>query len=95
MNTITNLISRIEEYRATNKQPCKNYATQEAAEKALAKASELAGKIFDKEGKSAQYIVFFVPSWNRWTGAMNYNELFTRKTCMGGYVGAVTGFFTY
>lgn len=95
MNIIANLISRIEEYRATNKQPCKNYATQEAAEKALAKAAQLAGNYFDQEGRSAQYIVFYVPAWNRWTGAMNYSELLNRKTGMGGYVGAITGFFTY
>jgi len=95
MNIVTSLITRIEEYRSTNKQPCKNYASQEAAEKALIKASEAAGKYFDLEGKPANYIVFFNPAWNRWVGAMDYTELFKRKTATGGYVGAIQGFFTY
>ena len=95
MNIVTNLITRIEDYRATNKQPCKNYATQEAAEKALAKAAALAGKIFDRDGRPANYVVFFVPGWDRWTGAMDYNELFRRKSSVGGYIGAIPGFFTY
>ena len=43
MNIIQSLTERIEEYRATNKQPCKNYATKEAAEKATAAASAKAG----------------------------------------------------
>ena len=34
MDIITALTARIEDYRKTNKQPCKNYATKEAAEKA-------------------------------------------------------------
>ena len=95
MNIVTNLISRIEDYRSTNKQPCKNYATKEAAEKALEKASTTAGKIFDRNARPANYVVFFVPEWNRWTGAMDYTELFRRQTSIGGYIGAVPGFFTY
>jgi len=95
MNIIENLISRIEEYRATNKQPCKNYATQEAAEKATLKAAEAAGKYFDSEGRAPRYVVFYVPSWNRWVGAMDYTEMFNRSTANGGYIGAITGFYTY
>ena len=34
-NIIAELTARIEEYRATNKNPCKNYATEAAAEKAI------------------------------------------------------------
>lgn len=95
MNIIETVTARIEEYRATNKQPCKNYATQQAAEKATAAASKAAGTYFDKEAKPARYVVFFIPAWNRWVGALDYSEMFTRKTCMGGYVGAITGFYTY
>jgi hypothetical protein len=95
MNITENLISRIEEYRATNKQPCKNYATQEAAEKATAKAAEAAGKYFDRDGKAPRYVVFLVPAWGRWVGAMDYTEMFRRSTHNGGYLGAITGFFTY
>jgi hypothetical protein len=95
MNIVANLIERIEEYRATNKQPCKNYATEQAAVKALEQASIRAGAIFDTDKKPARYVVFYVPAWNRWTGAMDYSELFRRQSCAGGYVGAVSGFFTY
>ena len=95
MNIIETLTARIEEYRATNKQPCKNYATQQAAEKALIEASKRAGVYFDKDAQPARYVVFYNSAWGRWVGAMDYTELFSRKTCLGGYVGAISGFYTY
>jgi hypothetical protein len=95
MNIIETVTARIEEYRTTNKQPCKNYATQQAAEKAVANAAKLAGLYFDKNGAPARYVVFFNQAWGRWVGAMDYTELFGRKTFQGGYVGAVQGFYTY
>ena len=90
-----NLIARIEEYRTTNKTPCKNYGTQAAAEKATAAAAATAGKYFDRNAVPARYVVFFNEAWGRWVGAMDYTELLSRKTCQGGYIGAVSGFFTY
>ena len=72
-----------------------NYATQEAAEKATAAAATAAGKYFDSEGKAPRYVVFFIPAWNRWVGCMDYSEMFKRSTANGGYLGAITGFFTY
>jgi len=95
MNIIDTLITRIEEYRASNKQPCKNYGTQQAAEKAVAAAAQKAGKYFDRNGVPARYVVFYNEAWNRWVGAMDYTELLSRKTCQGGYIGAITGFYTY
>jgi hypothetical protein len=95
MNIIQSLTERIEEYRATNKQPCKNYATKEAAEKATAAASAKAGAYFDTNAQPARYVVFFVEAWGRWVGAMDYSELLSRKSARGGYIGAVAGFFTY
>lgn len=95
MNIIETLTARIEEYRATNKNPCKNYATKEAAEKALIEASKRAGAYFDQDGVPPRFVVFYNEAWGRWVGAMDYTELFRRKSCMGGYVGAITGFFTY
>jgi hypothetical protein len=95
MNIIESLTARIEEYRATNKQPCKNYATQEAAEKATANAAKASGLYFDLDGKPPRYVVFFVPAWGRWVGAMDYTEMFSRSTNKGGYVGVIAGFFTY
>ncbi len=95
MNVIDTLIARIEEYRSTNKQPCKNYGTQQAAEKAVAAAAQKAGQYFDRNGVPARYVVFFNQAWGRWVGAMDYTELLSRKTCQGGYIGAITGFYTY
>jgi hypothetical protein len=95
MNIIETLTARIEAYRATNKQPCKNFATEAAAEKATATAAEAAGKYFDSNAKPARYVVFYNAAWNRWVGAMDYTELFRRSTCTGGYWGAVKGFFVY
>lgn len=95
MNITQNLIARIEEYRATNKNPCKNYATEAAAEKATAAAAAKAGTYFDLNGTSARYVVFFNEAWGRWVGAMDYSELLSRKTARGGYIGAITGFYTY
>ena len=95
MNIIEKLTARIEEYRTTNKNACKNYGTQQAAEKATATAAISAGLYFDEKQESARYIVFYIPSWNRWVGALDYTELLNRKTSRGGYLGAIKGFFTY
>lgn len=95
MDIIQTLIARIEERRLTNKQPCKNYATKETAEKATAAAAKAAGKYFDRNGKAPRYIVFFVPAWGHWVGAMDYTEMFNRSTSNGGYIGAIKGFYVY
>jgi hypothetical protein len=95
MDVVTSLIARIEEYRSSNKNPCKSYKTEAAAKKAVAEAAKKAGNLFDTAGNSARYIVFFVPAWGRWVGAMDYTELLRRPTATGGYLGAVTGFYTY
>ena len=99
MNIIDNLIARIEEYRATNKQPCKNYSTQAAAEKATAKMAQQAATYFDREGRDnapcARYVVFFNEAWGRWVGAIDLTELLRRENSSGGYLGCCTGFYTY
>ena len=41
MNIIQSVTSRIESYRKENKNPCKNYATEAAAEKAVAKIAKM------------------------------------------------------
>lgn len=95
MNVIEKVTARIEEYRKTNKQPCKNYASQAAAEKATAAAAAKAGRLFDRNGTPARYVVFFNEAWGRWVGAMDYTELLSRSSYMGGYLGAVSGFYVY
>jgi hypothetical protein len=98
-NIIDTLTASIEDYRATNKQPCKNYATKAAAEKATANMAQIAANHFDRAGRdnapSANYIVFFNEAWGRWVGAIDLTELLRRPTCTGGYLGVCTGFFTY
>jgi hypothetical protein len=99
MDLIANLTARIEAYRATNKHPCKNYATREAAEKATAKMAQQAANYFSianrDDAPSARYVVFFNEAWGRWVGAIDLTELLNRSTSTGGYVGFCTGFYTY
>jgi len=96
MNLITDLTARIEAYRATNKNPCKNYATEAAAEKATAKMAKDAAVYFtsNPEARPAQYVVFYNEAWGRWVGCINLGELLMRKGS-GGYLGYCTGFYTY
>ena len=100
MNIIKEMTARIEEYRADNKQPCKNYATEAAAEKATAKMAQDAANYFtvigrEENAKSARYVVFYVEAWGRWVGCIDLSELLTRKNTTGGYLGFCTGFFTF
>jgi hypothetical protein len=73
MNIIASLTARIEDYRATNKQPCKNYATEAAAEKATAAMAQAAADYFDMARltgtRPARYVVFYNEAWGRWVGA--------------------------
>jgi len=99
MNIITELTYRIEDYRVTNKNPCKNYKTREAAEKATAEMAQQAATHFDKQGRkdapSARYIVWYNEAWGRWVGAIELSELMRRENSTGGYVGFCTGFYTF
>lgn len=99
MDIIATLTNRIEEYRTTNKNPCKNYATHEAAKKATAAMAQKAATYFDKEGRKdalpARYVVFYVAPWGRWVGAIDMTELVNRPNSTGGYMGICTGFYTY
>lgn len=95
---IETLTARIEEYRATNKNPCKSYATKAAAEKATSDMAQRAANYFhafDGEAKQARYVVFFNEAWGRWVGAIDLTELLRRDSSTGGYLGFCTGFYTY
>ena len=96
MNTIKNIEARIEKYRIDNKNPCKNYATEVAAEKAVSKMARLVADHHECKN-SAEYVVFFIEAWGRWVGAINLNELIRRDEAKGGYLGfaASKGFYTY
>jgi hypothetical protein len=99
MNIIESLIERIEDYRSTNKNPCKNYATEQAAEKATALMAQKAAVYFDAKSRPdvrpARYVVFYNEAWGRWCGAIDMTELLHRRDSTGGYIGFCTGFFTY
>lgn len=97
MNIIKTLLARVEEYRATNKQPCKSYATQEAAEKATAEMAQKAANYFiaGENVNSAHYMVVYNVAWGRWVGFINLSELLGRPGARGGYIGFCTGFFTW
>lgn len=98
-NIINEITARIEDARTTNKNPCKSYATQAAAEKAAALMAQKAATHFDKQGRAdaptADYLVIFVESWGRWIGAVNLTELLRRPNSTGGYLGICTGFYTF
>lgn len=98
-NIINELTARIEDYRKENKNPCKNYGSEAAAEKATAKMAQAAATYFDKQGRadarSADYVVFYVEAWGRWVGCINLSELLRRDTSTGGYLGFCKGFYTY
>lgn len=96
MNIIADLTARIEDYRTTNKNPCKNYATEAAAEKATKAAAAHALACLGARGdtRPVRYVVFFIPAWGRWVGALDMSELLSRNGS-GGYVGCCPGFFAY
>tara|TARA_R110002020_G_scaffold263752_1_gene478444 strand:+ start:269 stop:598 length:330 start_codon:yes stop_codon:yes gene_type:complete len=96
MNIIEYLIKRIEDYRETNKQPCKNYATKERAEKATKKVAEICGRELGS-ARSARYIVFYNEAWGRWVGAIDLSEMQSRSDFSGGYLGIASyyNFYSY
>lgn len=98
MNVIHEITKRIEKRRAENKNPCKNYATEAAAEKATLAIARIASEHFTKPGERivpARYVVFYVESWGRWVGCVDLTELLRRSTSTGGYLGICKGFFSY
>lgn len=98
MNIVKSLIARIEDTRLENKNPCKNYATEAAAEKATAKMAMDAATYFTKPGvevRSARYVVVFDEAWGRWVGGIDLSELLARPTSTGGYLGFTVGFYAY
>lgn len=98
-NIINFLTARIEDYRKTNKQPCKNYSTEAAAEKATKMVAQKAATHFDRDRRAdapeADYLVFYVEAWGRWVGCINMSDLMRRSNSTGGYIGICGDFFTF
>ena len=101
MNIIKTLTARIEDYRKENKQPCKSYATEGAAEKATATMALKCAMHFapinmrPEDVRPAPYVVFYNEAWGRWVGCINQSEVLARKESVGGYLGVCTGFFVW
>jgi hypothetical protein len=101
VNQIDSLIARVEDYRSTNKNPCKSYKTKAAAEKATAEVAQLAANHFavlrNINAVPARYMVVYVPAWGRYIGAIDLTELLARPSSTGGYLGVCSarGFFSY
>lgn len=96
-NIIADLTARIESRRAETQVPCKNYATEAAAEKATEAMAKMAGRWFDKNQTPARYVVFYNAAWGRWVGALDLQELLQRNSFTGGAICAIAhkGWFTY
>ena len=109
MDLITELTGRIERYCAANTNPCKNYATFEAADKATLEMARQCAFYFHKDARSsaenggilidmvrpARYVVFHMEQWGRWVGCIDLGEVMRRPESTGGYLGVCSGFFTY
>jgi predicted ATPase len=101
MNIAKDLIARIEDYRATNKKPCKSYATEAKAEEvaqalAVKYAAYFCSTRFETQNP-CRYIVVFNEAWGRWVVGFDFSELLSRNSSTGGYIGIASkdGFFTY
>ncbi len=102
MNITKTLIARIEDYRETNKNPCKNYATEAAAERATLAVAKRAALHFSRDRSAtldsvtpARYITIYVEAWGRWVGGVDLTELLARPSSTGGYLGICGDFYTF
>tara|TARA_R110000787_G_scaffold12623_1_gene40593 strand:- start:936 stop:1232 length:297 start_codon:yes stop_codon:yes gene_type:complete len=79
------LIERVENRRCETKNPCKNYSSYSAANKAGLKFST---DFAELNGYSPiHYVVVFDEVWGRWFVALNINEFTQRPEWRGGFVG--------
>ena len=99
MNIIAELTNQIEKARSTNKNPCKSYATEAAAEKATIRVASLTANMFStlKNPAPARYVVFYNEAWGRWVGAIDLTGVTERKGSCGGYIGVASdqGFYSF
>lgn len=98
MNIMTTLRNRMLKDHTTKAFPCKTYKTEKAAEKATSDAALECAASFTKSGlevKSAHYVVFYMPEWGRWVGAINQTEVLRRDNAVGGYLGVCPGFYKW
>ena len=96
MNIIESVTSRIESYRKDNKNPCKSYASEASAEKAVAQIAKMVGEHHMLD-QPANYVVFFNEAWGRWNAAIDLTGVVNHPKSSGGYIGLACdkGFYTY
>lgn len=96
MNIIKFLTAKIIERAEETKTPCKLYATEEAAEKAILKVLNDA-KEFYSLSRDIDYLIIFIPALNKWTAVANMSKVFLSSDFKGGYLGFVTdkNFYTF
>jgi len=96
MNIVEAVIARIVRRSTETKNPCKLYKSKEAAEKAVSKLAIEVGQIHQTK-LPANYIVFYIDQLGAWSGAIDINEIVSRKEAIGGYVAyaASKGFYTF
>lgn len=95
-NIITTLKDRIAGYYSMNKNPCRHYATEKAAEAAAQKMAKDAAEYFCGNGaEPADYVVFLFEPMNRWVFCIHLTEVMRRSECRGGYVGFCKNVFTF
>lgn len=99
MNISKEIITRVEEARKTNKNPCPNYSTKSGAENAIKKAAKkvavMLHKNSDENARPANYVVVFIESWGRWVGAYDLNEVLSRPDSIHGYENILNKHFSY
>ena len=93
MDIIASLKARIEKRLTETKNPCKNYKTEMAAQKATLKMAEYAAEYFESN-RPGRYVIIKIEGLG-WIGAIDLTELLSRPETIGGYLGICTGFYTY
>lgn len=91
MNIVQKLTGRILNRLEETKTPCKNYATEKAADLEGQRVAKIAAEHL--EVSDVDYIVFYVEFWGRWCVAFNLQKAFQQGK--GGYIGICGDHFTY
>ena len=80
-------VSRCEDWRLTNKNPCKSYKSEHSANIAAGKLSVIYGSFYDRKGEKMKYHIALVPSWGRYIIVFDMTEMAARPEFRGGYIG--------
>ena len=87
MREIDDTVSRCEDWRTTNKNPCKSYKSEHSANIIAGKHADVYGRFYDRKGEKMKYHIAFVPSWGRYIIIFDMTEMAARPEFCGGYIG--------